>query len=99
MPLRWFVNWLNSPATACLVRAVELDEREAYGWRYKMYSFGWKYLNKPYQRWGTLYKLDLEAWKKDLSGPEWDDYDENGIPYWEKTGTIDPDYYGDKNVK
>lgn len=21
-----------------------------------------------------------------------DDYDENGIPYWEKTGTVDPDY-------
>ena len=20
------------------------------------------------------------------------DYDENGIPYWEKTGTVDPDY-------
>lgn len=24
------------------------------------------------------------------------DYDENGIPYWEKTGTVDPDYDGDK---
>lgn len=20
------------------------------------------------------------------------DYDENGVPYWEKTGTVDPDY-------
>ena len=20
------------------------------------------------------------------------DYDDNGIPYWEKTGTVDPDY-------
>lgn len=20
------------------------------------------------------------------------DYDENGIPYWEKTGTVDPEY-------
>ena len=27
-----------------------------------------------------------------MSGKNWDDYDENGIPYWEKTGTIDPDY-------
>lgn len=24
------------------------------------------------------------------------DYDENGVPYWEKTGTVDPDYKGDK---
>jgi len=99
LPLRWIVNWLNSPATACLVRAVELDEREDYGWRYKMYAFGWKYLNKPYERWGTVYKLDLKAWKKDLSDPGWDDYDEFGVAYWEKTGTVDPDYYGDKNDK
>lgn len=21
-----------------------------------------------------------------------DDYDENGIPYWERTGVVDPDY-------
>ena len=25
-----------------------------------------------------------ELAQQDLSGPEWDDYDENGIPYWEK---------------
>lgn len=24
------------------------------------------------------------------------DYDENGVPYWEKLGTVDPDYKGDK---
>jgi hypothetical protein len=49
-----------------------------------MYLLGWKYLNMPYDRWGTVYKIDMEAWKKDLSGTAWDDYDEDGIPYWEK---------------
>lgn len=28
----------------------------------------------------------------DMSSPGWDDYDENGVPYWEKTGVVDPDY-------
>ncbi len=51
----------------------------------------WVYLNKPYMWWGTYYSIDMEAWaeeldqmKSDMSGPGWDDYDENGIPYWEK---------------
>lgn len=97
--MRWIVNWLNGPATRCLTKAVYLDEIEDYGWRYKMYIFGWKYINKPYERWGTVYKLDLESWKKDLSDSAWDDYDEFGVAYWEKTGTVDPDYYGGKDVK
>lgn len=76
-----------------------MDEDEEYGWRYKMYGLGWKYLNAPYERWGTYYSIDMDKWKEELSGKNWDDYDENGVPYWEKTGTIDPDYYGDENVK
>jgi hypothetical protein len=44
----------------------------------------WNYLNKPYQWWGTYYELDIEEMKKDLEGSSWDDYDEDGIPYWEK---------------
>jgi hypothetical protein len=30
--------------------------------------------------------VDLLSFKEDMSGPEWDDYDEDGIPYWEKWG-------------
>lgn len=61
---------------------------EAFGFRlYKLFNY-------PYEWWGTIYRLNLEEMLKDmdLSGPEWDDYDENGVPYWEKTGTVDPDY-------
>jgi hypothetical protein len=45
------------------------------------------YLWPIYKKYGTFYRLRM-----DLSGKNWDDYDENGVPYWEKTGTIDPDY-------
>ncbi len=99
LPLRWLVNWLNGPATKCLVKAVDMDEQELYGWKFKLYILGWRTMNAPYERWGTVYKLDLKSWKKDMEGKGWDDYDEDGIAYWEKTGTVDPDYYGDKNVK
>lgn len=68
-----------------------MDEDEEYGWRYKYHAFMWKYLNKPYELWGTYYTIDMDAWKKeldhmnlDMSGAGWDDYDENGIPYWDK---------------
>jgi hypothetical protein len=51
----------------------------------------YKILNKPYELWGTYYTIDMDAWKKDLeqikadvSGQNWDDYDEDGIAYWEK---------------
>ena len=36
----------------------------------------------------------MYAWDFDLSGDGWNDYDENGVPYWEKTGAVDPDYFG-----
>jgi hypothetical protein len=98
-PLRWIANALSYPASSCLIRAVNMDEKEEYGWRYKAYSLGWKYLNAPYERWGTYYSINMELWKEEMSGKSWDDYDEDGVPYWEKTGTIDPDYYGDENVK
>lgn len=55
------------------------------------------YLGKPYTWWGTVYVVDMEKLREliddmDLSGKNWDDYDEDGIPYWEKTGFVDPDY-------
>ena len=40
-------------------------------------------------RWGTMYQLDMDKLKEDLeninmSGDGWNDYDSDGIPYWEK---------------
>ena len=68
-----------------------MDEDEEYGWRYKYHAFMWKYLNKPYEWWGTYYMIDMDAWKKsldkikiDMSDSGWDDYDEFGKAYWDK---------------
>ncbi len=61
-----------------------MDEDGDFNWRYTYHAKMWKYLNKPYQWWGTYYELDIEEIKKDLDGSGWDDYDENNTPYWEK---------------
>jgi len=46
-------------------------------------------IGDPYMRWGTMYQLDMDKLKEDLdninmSGDGWNDYDSDGIPYWEK---------------
>lgn len=91
LPLRWIGNLLGGYATNHLVKCVNMDEDEEYGLRYQYHAKMWKYLNKPYELWGTYYTIDMDAWKKeldqmkiDMSGPEWDDYDSDGLAYWEK---------------
>ncbi len=68
-----------------------MDEDEEFGWRYKYHAKMYKILNKPYELWGTYYTIDMAAWKKelnemnlDMSSDGWNDYDEDGIAYWEK---------------
>jgi hypothetical protein len=68
-----------------------MNEDEEYGWRYKYHAKMYRILNKPYEWWGTYYTIDMASWKKeldqigiDMSDSGWDDYDENGIPYWDK---------------
>ena len=93
VPLRWIGNFLGGYAGNHLVKAIDLDESldSNLGFRYKYHAKMWKYLNKPYEWWGTYYQVDIDKWKNeidqmqiDLSGKEWDDYDEDGIAYWEK---------------
>ena len=92
-PLRWIGNFCGEYAGNHLVKAFNLDEQldSNLGFRYKYHAKMWVILNKPYERWGTYYTLDLEGWKTeldqtklDMSGDGWDDYDENGVAYWEK---------------
>jgi hypothetical protein len=86
--LRWIGNYLGGIAGDSLVKAFDLDERGDFGYRFKFHSKVWKYFNKPYEWWGTYYILDTKGWldqiKTDVSGQNWDDYDEDGIAYWEK---------------
>lgn len=68
-PLRWIGNFLGGYAGNHLIKAIDLDESldSDLGFRYKYHAKMWKYLNKPYEWWGTYYSLDLDAWKKDLN--------------------------------
>jgi hypothetical protein len=91
LPLRWIGNISGEFAGNHIVKAVYLDEDGDLGFRYKYHAFMWKYLNKPYEWWGTYYILDMSGWKKDLdqmridmADEGWDDYDAFGKAYWDK---------------
>ncbi len=93
LPLRWIGNFLGGYAGNHLVKAIDLDESldSNLGFRYKYHAKCWKYLNKPYEWWGTYYILDTDKWKSeidqmriDMSGEGWDDYDVFGKAYWDK---------------
>lgn len=87
-PLRWIANWAGSRASSAVMRAAWLDEDGIdRGIRQTINSAIYRLLWPMYSKYGTFYKMN---WPMD--GQAWDDYDENGVPYWEKTGTVDPDY-------
>jgi hypothetical protein len=69
LPLRWFGNFLGGHAGNHLVKAIDLDESldSNLGFRYKYHAKMWKYLNKPYEKWGTYYTINTEKWDQDES--------------------------------
>lgn len=88
-PLRWIANWAGSIGSSGLLKISYLeDEGKIDTFRYKYNGWKWDLFWPIYQKYGTYYTLDT-----DMSGPAWDDYDENGVAYWEKTGTVDPEYH------
>lgn len=87
LPLRWFANMCGSIAGWAIMHISYHDELEDFGWRYKLHSFIWKITWPVYYRFGTMYEFSF-----DMNGDGWNDYDEEGVPYWEKTGCVDPDY-------
>jgi hypothetical protein len=66
IPLRWIGNFCGEFAGNHLVKAFDLDENNNLGFSFKYHSKMWKYLNKPYEWWGTYYTIDLKGWKDDL---------------------------------
>lgn len=52
--------------------------------RMKTYSWLYHVLDKPYRRWGTYYDISLDDEDQEILDKLGSDYDENGIPYWEK---------------
>jgi hypothetical protein len=88
LPLRCIGNICGAYAGNHLVKCFDYDEEGKLGFAYKYHSIMYTILNKPYELWGTYYTLDSKAWldeiKKNVAGQNWDDYDEDGIAYWEK---------------
>ena len=91
LPLRWIGNICGSYAGNHLVKCFNYDENGKHGFSYKYHAKMWKYLNKPYERWGTYYTLDITGWKTELdqmrinmADEGWDDYDAFGKAYWDK---------------
>ena len=87
LPLRWFANLCGEVSGFVILKAAYLEENNNFGLRHKVYSFIYSVTWPVYFKFGTFYEYNF-----DMNGDGWNDYDENGIPYWEKTGTIDPDY-------
>lgn len=85
LPLRWFANACGSIGASMLMKAVNLDEDSNYGIRYKIYGNLWTWFHKPYQRWGTYYSLDVNAWIKDLD-TIMEDMDPDDAELYEKLG-------------
>jgi hypothetical protein len=63
LPLRWIGNLCGEFAGNHLVKAIDLDEDDNLGFKFKYHSKMWKYLNKPYERWGTFYLLQENYFK------------------------------------
>ena len=53
---------------------------------FRMRTYNWLYyvLDKPYSRWGKYYSMEFDDGDIELMERLGSDYDENGIPYWEK---------------
>lgn len=79
IPFRWIANVCGDISGWAILRISYLDELENYGWRYKLHLFIWKITWPIYFKFGTFYEWDF-----DMSGDGWDDYDSDGVPYWEK---------------
>lgn len=94
LPLRWFANWCNHLSAPFLATAVHIHyeamEGNAHaGFKFHFNAFMYNFIDKPYKKWGTTYEVDMEKWKEYMKndpvfGKLGSDYDEDGIPYWEK---------------
>jgi len=100
LPLRWLANYVFHPMSMWFFHIglnandkFEYDFSNATLFDYIKEKIGFKiynFLNHPYEWWGTIYKMDLSGINLDeLGGTGWDDYDDQGHPYWDYWWHID----------
>ena len=78
-PLRWIANLFGRVSGWAILHVAYLDEENNFGLKHKIYSFIYQITWPLYYKFGTFYRFDFE-----MEGDGWDDYDSDGIPYWEK---------------
>jgi len=78
-PLRWIANWAGLIGSSGLLNMSYLeDEAQTDTFRYKFYVWKWDTFWPIYRKYGTFYTMDI-----DLNDNAWNEYDENGVPYWD----------------
>lgn len=92
LPLRWLANYIFHPVSMWFfhigLRATDkFDQNEQFNIRWNAYKeyIGWQgyhLLDKPYSKWGTIYKF-VDGYLDSFNSSGWDDYDANGFPYWD----------------
>lgn len=109
LPLRWFVNKVTHPISyyffgKAMGTYLKYEDYFNIYPEFKMplkdhrkYTFHitlHKILDKPYQMWGTMYKIDFFDQLNKLDEmailSAWDDYDEFGNAYWDYDWHEDP---------
>ena len=58
VPLRWFANAIERPAKFSLNKAIDQDDIDQHGLRYKFWGKLQSILYKPVYAWGTYYVWD-----------------------------------------
>lgn len=106
LPLRWLANYIFHPISMVFFR-IGLRSNEKLEYNYSKATlfneiqekFGfklYKFFGYPYDWWGTLYKLEPGVINKIMADMvngswAWDDYDEQGHPYWDFLWHEDPE--------
>lgn len=60
LPLRWFGNGCEYVAHFCLDKYLYWDDMERFNYRSRVWSWMASQFYKPYMKWGTFYKADIE---------------------------------------
>lgn len=94
LPLRWFGNGCEYIAHYFLDKYLHWNYMGKSNFRSKTWSWIADQFYKPYLKWGTVYAMNtnvLSQLLEDTSGAAWEDYNEDGIPYWHYLWHEDPE--------
>jgi hypothetical protein len=61
-PLRWIANLAGSIASRGLLDISYMEDYGYTGWRYKLNLFLWDNLYPIYNKWGTIYEVEIEEY-------------------------------------